>query len=136
VLRASQSCQYVGELPTLEKVLAICFSIRGVTLTPYSGYDLANQTTYLDDMLRWSLDWLIKVNSAFMCLLTYTYYSKGSPKPAYTLYTSGRRYQSAYRYALPLSKHRPCTGNLDNAYWGGDLNIPQNRPSYQINDTR
>jgi endoglucanase len=26
-------------------------------------------------------------------------------------------------------------GNLDNAYWGGDLTIPQPRPSYQINDT-
>lgn len=25
------------------------------------GYDLANQTGYLDDMLRWGLDWLIKV---------------------------------------------------------------------------
>lgn len=25
------------------------------------GYDLANQTAYLDDMLRWGLDWLIKV---------------------------------------------------------------------------
>ncbi|KAL0582010.1 hypothetical protein V5O48_000068 [Marasmius crinis-equi] len=26
------------------------------------GYDLANQTTYLDDMLRWGLDWLIKAH--------------------------------------------------------------------------
>lgn len=26
-----------------------------------SGYDSANQTAYLDDMLRWSLDWLMKV---------------------------------------------------------------------------
>jgi hypothetical protein len=23
---------------------------------------MANQTAYLDDMLRWSLDWLMKVN--------------------------------------------------------------------------
>jgi len=30
-----------------------------------SGYDLANQSPYLDDMLRWSLDWLIKVSIAF-----------------------------------------------------------------------
>ncbi|KDR83582.1 hypothetical protein GALMADRAFT_235844 [Galerina marginata CBS 339.88] len=26
------------------------------------GYDLANQTTYLDDTLRWGLDWLIKAH--------------------------------------------------------------------------
>jgi endoglucanase len=26
-------------------------------------------------------------------------------------------------------------GNTDDAYWGGDLNIPEPRPSYQINDT-
>ncbi|KAI0921378.1 hypothetical protein AcW2_006371 [Taiwanofungus camphoratus] len=26
------------------------------------GYDLANQTTYLDDMLRWGLDWLVKAH--------------------------------------------------------------------------
>jgi hypothetical protein len=25
------------------------------------GYDMANQTAYLDDTLRWGLDWLIKV---------------------------------------------------------------------------
>lgn len=25
---------------------------------------------------------------------------------------------------------------VDNAYWGGDRNIPLPRPSYQINDTR
>ena len=25
------------------------------------GYDVANQTAYLDSMLRWGLDWLIKV---------------------------------------------------------------------------
>ena len=28
-----------------------------------TGYDLANQTAYLDDMLRWGLDWLMKVRS-------------------------------------------------------------------------
>lgn len=30
------------------------------------GYDLSNQTTYLDDMLRWSLEWLIKVRFCFL----------------------------------------------------------------------
>ncbi|KAH9994083.1 glycoside hydrolase family 9 protein [Russula compacta] len=64
------------------------------------GYDLANQTVYLDDMLRWSLDWLMKAH----------------PSP-HTLYV------------------QVSDANLDNAYWGGDLSIPQDRPSYQINDT-
>lgn len=27
-----------------------------------AGYDMANQTAYLDSMLRWGLDWLIKVS--------------------------------------------------------------------------
>jgi hypothetical protein len=27
----------------------------------HEGYDLANQTAYLDDMLRWGLDWLMRV---------------------------------------------------------------------------
>ncbi|KAH9960515.1 glycoside hydrolase family 9 protein [Russula dissimulans] len=64
------------------------------------GYDLANQTAYLDDMVRWGLDWLIKAH----------------PAP-HTLY-------------VQLSDD-----DKDNAYWGGDLNIPTPRPSFQINDT-
>ncbi|KAI0722260.1 Six-hairpin glycosidase [Cerioporus squamosus] len=64
------------------------------------GYDLANQTAYLDDMLRWGLDWLIKAH----------------PSPN-TLYV------------------QVGDGNLDNAYWGGDRDIPYPRPSYQVNDT-
>ncbi|KAJ7507664.1 glycoside hydrolase family 9 protein [Mycena galericulata] len=64
------------------------------------GYDMANQTAYLDSMLRWGLDWLIKAHS--------------SPSTLYVL-----------------------VGNtdVDDAYWGGDQNIPTNRPSYAINDT-
>ncbi|KII95327.1 glycoside hydrolase family 9 protein [Plicaturopsis crispa FD-325 SS-3] len=64
------------------------------------GYDAANQTAYLDDMLRWGLDWLIKAHPSND-----------------TLYV------------------QVADGDLDNAYWGGDLDIPTNRPSYQINDT-
>ncbi|KAI0068914.1 glycoside hydrolase family 9 protein [Artomyces pyxidatus] len=64
------------------------------------GYDLANQTSYLDDMLRWGLDWLIKAHPS-----------------SDTLYV------------------QVADANLDNAYWGGDLNIPSDRPSYQINST-
>ncbi|KAF8639857.1 hypothetical protein AX17_001112 [Amanita inopinata Kibby_2008] len=61
------------------------------------GYDLASQTAYLDDMLRWGLDWLIKAH----------------PNDA-TLYV--------------------LVGSND-VYWGGDKNIPEPRPAYQINDT-
>ncbi|OCH90734.1 Six-hairpin glycosidase [Obba rivulosa] len=31
-------------------------------LTLGKGYDMANQTPYLDDMLRWGLDWMIKAH--------------------------------------------------------------------------
>ena len=60
--RALPSCQYAGELRTLEEVLAPLFSCSDMTLTFHPGYDLANQTVYLDDMLRWGLGWLIKVS--------------------------------------------------------------------------
>lgn len=30
------------------------------------GYDLANQTAYLDSILRWGLDWMIKVGRQFI----------------------------------------------------------------------
>ena len=33
-----------------------------ILLTQSQGYDMANQTAYLDSMLRWGLDWLIKVS--------------------------------------------------------------------------
>ncbi|TFY80816.1 hypothetical protein EWM64_g3196 [Hericium alpestre] len=74
------------------------------------GYDLANQTAYLDDMLRWGLDWLIKKDLR--------YFSRGQAHPsANTLFV------------------QVADADLDNAYWGGDLGIPDPRPSYQINDT-
>ena len=60
----------------------------------------------------------------------------GAPKPAYTLRASSRRYRFIFLMHPFIGWTRLCTGNLDNAYWGGDLNIPTNRPSYQINDTR
>lgn len=34
-----------------------------------TGYDVANQTAYLDDMLRWGLNWLLKVRSSSKDLL-------------------------------------------------------------------
>ncbi|KAH7914309.1 glycoside hydrolase family 9 protein [Hygrophoropsis aurantiaca] len=77
-------------------VMSICWGATDFG----KGYDLANQTPYLDDTLRWALDWLIKAHSANN-----------------TLYV------------------QIADANLDNAYWGGDQNIPQPRPSYQINAT-
>ncbi|KAH7919880.1 Six-hairpin glycosidase [Leucogyrophana mollusca] len=41
-------------------VLSICWGATDFG----KGYDLANQTPYLDDMLRWSLDWLVKAHSS------------------------------------------------------------------------
>ncbi|KAJ7742464.1 glycoside hydrolase family 9 protein [Mycena maculata] len=64
------------------------------------GYDMANQTAYLDSMLRWGLDWLMKAHS--------------SPTTLYVLVGDA---------------------NVDDAYWGGDQNIPTPRLSYAINDT-
>lgn len=37
--------------------------------------------------------------------------------------------------SLSLRTNAPHLANLDNAYWGGDKDIPGPRPSYQINDT-
>lgn len=44
-----------GKGKTLESTLSFPQQLPG------AGYDLANQTPYLDAMLRWGLDWLIKV---------------------------------------------------------------------------
>jgi hypothetical protein len=50
---------------TLEKVDFARSPSKTVTLelNIYTGYDLANETAYLDDTLRWGLNWLIKVSS-------------------------------------------------------------------------
>lgn len=64
------------------------------------GYDVTSQTAYLDDMLRWGLDWLIKAHPSNSTLFV--------------------------QVADP---------DYDDAYWGGDQNIPSGRPSYQVNDT-
>ncbi|KAG2058833.1 glycoside hydrolase family 9 protein [Suillus hirtellus] len=77
-------------------VMSICWGATDFG----KGYDLANQTPYLDDMLRWSLDWLIKAHPANNTLFV-----------------------------------QVANEEVDNAYWGGDRNIPSPRPSYQINDT-
>ena len=80
---------------------------------------MANQTAYLDDMLRWGLDWLIKV-----CC------------PPHRI---SRSTCSIHLQAHPNDNTlivQVADGNLDNAYWGGDLSIPYPRPAYQINATQ
>lgn len=42
----------------------------------FSGYDLANQTAYLDSMLRWGLDWLIKVRFRILHASGHTAHAK------------------------------------------------------------
>lgn len=82
--------------PLSAAVMSICWGATDFG----KGYDLANQTPYLDDMLRWSLDWLIKAHPSNDTLFV-----------------------------------QVADTNLTNAYWGGDQNIPEPRPSYQINST-
>ncbi|TBU49048.1 Six-hairpin glycosidase [Dichomitus squalens] len=44
--------------PMSFSMMSICFG----ALASGRGYDLANQTAYLDDALRWGLDWLMKAH--------------------------------------------------------------------------
>ncbi|KAI1789054.1 Six-hairpin glycosidase [Ganoderma leucocontextum] len=44
--------------PMSFSIMSICFG----ALASGRGYDLANQTAYLDDTLRWGLDWLMKAH--------------------------------------------------------------------------
>ncbi len=57
----SPSCQYAGVAWMLDMVRRPQHSQRSCSNLGRAGYDLANQTAYLDDMLRWGLDWLLKV---------------------------------------------------------------------------
>ena len=75
----------------------------GLSMTIYLGYDLANQTAYLDDMLRWGLDWLIKVSCVL--LLSVEWYSRthgvvGPPYITYPLCASGEWYRFIYCASL------------------------------------
>ncbi|KAK7695540.1 hypothetical protein QCA50_000176 [Cerrena zonata] len=77
-------------------LMSVCWGAIGFG----KGYDNANQTAYLDDMLRWGLNWLIKAHPNENTLFV-----------------------------------QVGDGDVDNAYWGGDLGIPTPRTSYQINQT-
>ncbi|KAK8861677.1 hypothetical protein IAR55_002500 [Kwoniella newhampshirensis] len=69
-------------------------------LTHGGGYDLAQQTAYLDGTLRWGFDWLIKAHPSNDVLFV-----------------------------------QVGSGEVDNAYWGGDENIPTPRPGYPVNSS-
>ncbi|SNX84049.1 probable Family 9 glycosyl hydrolase [Melanopsichium pennsylvanicum] len=73
-------------------------SIAWSALSFGSAYGRTSQDAYLDSMLRWGLDWLMKANSDANTLWVLV----GNP-------------------------------NIDNEYWGGDQNIPDPRPSFNIN---
>ncbi|KAI0693824.1 Six-hairpin glycosidase-like protein [Cytidiella melzeri] len=44
--------------PMSYSVMSVCWG----ALDYGKGYELANQTSYLDDMIRWSMDWLMKAH--------------------------------------------------------------------------
>jgi endoglucanase len=46
----------------------VLFSISWGALSHGSGYDSAKQTPYLDEMLRWGLDWSMRVRPASLGL--------------------------------------------------------------------
>ncbi|WVF66027.1 hypothetical protein IAT40_000765 [Kwoniella sp. CBS 6097] len=76
------------------------FALSWGALTHGGGYDLAQQTAYLDGTLRWGYDWLIKAHPSDDTL----FMQVGS-------------------------------SDVDNAYWGGDEDIPTPRPAYPINSS-
>ncbi|WWD16401.1 hypothetical protein CI109_100827 [Kwoniella shandongensis] len=76
------------------------FAISWGALTHGHGYDLAQQTAYLDGTLRWGYDWLIKAHPSDNTLFV-----------------------------------QVGSGDVDNAYWGGDQDIPTPRPGYPVNSS-
>ncbi|CAG8655557.1 7159_t:CDS:2 [Cetraspora pellucida] len=66
------------------------------------GYQLANQTQYLMDMVKWGTDWFIKASSN----------------------TNSTEYQYLYVMVGNL--------NIDHNYFGPDTNIPTPRPSSKV----
>ena len=57
------SCHYAGERSTTALVCRPFVPSFALVTHMQVGYNLANQTAYLDDTLRWGLDWLMKVES-------------------------------------------------------------------------
>jgi len=126
------SCPFVGERWITAKVT---FTLLAGVFTKISkGYDIANQTAYLDSMLRWGLDYLIKVRTVPKELLA----GINHPFCRHILLQILCMFLLA-TVSLPCVVSELnltfCLANADDDYWGGDLGIPQPRPSYQINGT-
>ncbi|CAG8521738.1 21726_t:CDS:2 [Dentiscutata erythropus] len=69
------------------------------------GYQLANQTQYLRDTIKWGTDWLIKASS------------------------NTNNTNNQYLYVMIGSL------DIDHNYWGPDTNIPTPRPSSKVNSS-
>lgn len=102
-----------------------------------AGYDNANQTAYLDGMLRWGLDWLMKVRSKpYERVSTETLPRVGSPGRGRHICSSRRwsvrqiAFVRRWTYATKF-----VSDAVDNNYWGGDQDIPGPRPAWQVNST-
>ncbi|CAG8590090.1 8876_t:CDS:2, partial [Racocetra fulgida] len=67
------------------------------------GYQLANQTQYLMDMIKWGTDWLIKASS------------------------NTNSTDDQYLYVMVGNL------DIDHNYWGPDTNFPTRRPSSKVN---
>ncbi len=70
-------------------------------------------------MLRWGLDWLIKVRTpwSFSVYLSHSQLNQAHPSDDTLIVQVG-------------------DSNVDNAYWGGDQSIPTPRKSFQINSSQ
>lgn len=58
--RLSQPCQFAG-VQTISAKVNRYGACNKACADVFTGYELANQTAYLDDMIRWTMDWLMKV---------------------------------------------------------------------------
>ncbi|CAG8735225.1 15667_t:CDS:2, partial [Racocetra persica] len=76
------------------------------------GYELANQTQYLRDMVKWGTDWLINASSN-------------------TSNTSSNISNTIDQYLYVM------IGDIDSdlSYWGPDTNIPTSRPSLKVSSS-
>jgi endoglucanase len=95
---------------------------------------MANQTAYLDGMLRWGLDYLIKVRTVPLQWLAYIgHIFRRHILPQILCMFLSETVSVLGVVFEPILTF--CLANTDDNYWGGDLDIPQSRPSYQINST-
>ncbi|CAG8575806.1 1739_t:CDS:2, partial [Racocetra fulgida] len=100
-----------GKLPADNRVSCDGQDV-GLDLKWGKGYELANQTQYLRDMVKWGTDWLINASSN-------------------TSNTSSNISNAIDQYLYVM------IGDIDSDlnYWGPDTNIPTSRPSLKVNSS-